>query len=498
MEWCVTRNARRVKRAEIPVFPFKTLHQQVRACFTSYPRLLAVWAHPDNGGLSVYVALSNDERGKLAVASFFLNQLDDRHYPSLTCQIPEFHLFERELYEDWGIVPDGHPWLKPVRYSHNRYDSSQTMANYPFFHIEGEAIHEVGVGPVHAGVIEPGHFRFCCAGEQVRHLEIQLGYQHRQAQTLFLKGDIRDKAVLAESIVGDTVIGHATAYAQAVETLAGYKLNSSIQFIRGIALELERIGVHLGDLAAIANDIAYLPGSSMFGVQRTRVINTSLAICGSRFGRGWIRPGGVLFGIDETEKELIKNNLTDIWIQVRQVAATMFNNSGTLSRLEQTGVVTEETALSLGLVGMAARSSNLKRDARNNHPSGCYTEFPIPMRVLDSGDVYARAWLRYLEISDSIHWILDILNHIPPVNPLVQDIPLPAADSLTLSLVEGWRGEILHAVITDETGQVICYKIIDPSFHNWNALAMSVRANGISDFPLCNKSFNLSYCGFDL
>ncbi|NLI46326.1 MAG: hypothetical protein GX414_04385 [Acidobacteria bacterium] len=255
----------------------------------------------------------------------------------------------------------------------------------------------------------------------------------------------------------------------------------------------------MGDLAAIANDVAYLTGNAVFGALRTRVINTSLAACGSRYGRGWIQTGGVRGDVDDVLRSTILKNLGDVWSEAEGMAEKFFSSASVLSRLEKTGIVCRASAESIGLVGMAARASGVPRDVRADHPWGGYADVPLRPVTQESGDVLARAFIRYLEIRQSLEVIRQRLEDLPDgaARSTSAHATLPP-DRLAVSLVEGWRGEILHAVVTGGDGRVIRYRVKDPSVHNWFGLALAVRHNGISDFPLCNKSFNLSYCGHDL
>jgi hypothetical protein len=217
-------------------------------------------------------------------------------YPSLTNRIPEAQAFERELYEEYGIKPDGHPWSKPLR-RHQDLEGSSSM--HPFFSVSGESVHEVAVGPVHAGIIEPGHFRFQCHGEEVIHLEIQLGYQHRGAEKLLLRSPPARRLVISESVAGDTVIGHGLAYCMGIESLSGVEIPSRGNTVRAIALELERISNHVGDLGALCSDVGFLPGSAYLGRLRGEFLNLLMEISGNRYGRGLLVPGGVRFDIDD-------------------------------------------------------------------------------------------------------------------------------------------------------------------------------------------------------
>ncbi|HEY1406279.1 MAG TPA: NADH-quinone oxidoreductase subunit C [Spirochaetota bacterium] len=491
-----SRNGRPLFLAQVPELSISEFRSEILDGCVHGERVIQFFGLRGNHSIKLFAVLANDENSSLHSLSTQL--AEGESFPSLANDVPSLHIYEREIFEEFGIIPENHPWLKPVRYPHDRADQKTIKENYPFFSMEGDEIHEVAVGPVHAGVIEPGHFRFMCDGENLHHLEIQLGYQHRGVENLFLQGDILSKTVLSESIAGDTTIGHAYAYARGMEGLSGIEISRRAMAVRGIALELERIGIHLGDLSALSGDIAYLSGNSFFGAMRTLVINTSQSLCGNRFGRGLIFPGGVYFDIDDRLAAKMRNTLTDVSERTTLVCDALFSDPGVLSRFEKTGVVDSKTAQDLGLTGPAARASGLRRDTRADQPFGIYRYFPVYARTMESGDVFARAYMRYLEIQQSIDLIIEILDNYPEVTDLAVPLKPLKPDSIITSLIEGWRGEIVHTVITDHNGKVIRYKIKDPSLHNWNGLAYAVRGNGISDFPLCNKSFNLSYCGFDL
>ncbi|NLO44479.1 MAG: hydrogenase [Candidatus Cloacimonetes bacterium] len=435
----------------------------------------------------IYALLGKDQELKLLCAPFPTSG----NYEALTPQYPAFNMYERLLYEEHGVRPEGHPWLKSVR---NHLPEEEKHEDYPFLESDSPLLHEVGVGPVHAGVIEPGHFRFICKGERVKHLEIQLGYQHRGMEKLFLEGDIRHKSYLAECIAGDTAIGHNLAYCLALEALA--ESPGAAMTIRFIALEMERAAMHLADLSALGTDIAYIMGQNLFAALRTTVINSSLAICGSRFGKRWLTPGGVNYGINKTQAETLRNTLKDVRAQVINSAEAMFENSSVLSRFDDTGVLKSEDVIALGISGMAAKASGIASDAR--------LEFPLPEQnsfdpfIINSGDVHARAFLRYREIIQSLDIVLALLFKLDFEAKTLHELGDFRANSIAISIVEGWRGRIVHMLKTDSEGEVLWYKILDPSFVNWQGLALAMRETAISDFPICNKSFNLSYCGSDL
>ncbi len=454
---------------------------------------------------NIYAILTNDKEGLIYITSTVIK---GNSYPSIAPSIPQLHLFEREIAEQFGIIPEGHPWLKPVRYVHSwskrdawgRDKNEEILpCSWDFYQVEGEQIHEVAVGPVHAGIIEPGHFRFQCHGEVVFHLEIALGYQHRGIEEALIGGPNNRTIHYIENIAGDTAIGHTTCYSQIIESLSGLKISAKAQCLRAIALELERLANHVGDLGALANDVGYLPTASYCGRIRGDYLNLTALLCGNRFGRSFIKPGGVGFDVDKTRIDELKKRVSVIEKDTASAINLLWDNQSVLERFENTGRITKEIAIDLGLVGVAARACGIELDNRYNLPSGIYCFYQIPVSTCDTGDVFARAYVRWLEIQRSLTFIKEQLTSLPSGDYLKKsdDIKLKK-ESLAIALTEGWRGEICHVALTDDKGKLSHYKIVDPSFHNWTALAMALRNQQISDFPLCNKSFNLSYCGHDL
>ncbi|HJW31131.1 MAG TPA: hypothetical protein VJ508_18015, partial [Saprospiraceae bacterium] len=448
--------------------------------------------------LKLICCIADDSDSIILISAAEIN-IPDREYPSFTAHHLSFHIFERELHENFGVRYADHPWLKPVRYAHNRADQNSRIENYPFYEIKSEELHEVGVGPIHAGVIEPGHFRFNCNGEQILHLEIQLGFQHRGVESLFLrKKNLLQRTILAESIAGDSVAGHATAFVNLWESLCRSEPDEDLQFTRTLALELERMAIHTGDLSALCTDIAYQLGSSVFGRLRTPLINFFQTWCGNRLAKGLIRAGHNHFYFSKQlgfQLEHILNDFASDYFEIWDELKTL---PSALARLEKTGVVTREQALAIGAVGMTAKSSGVQRDIRASHPHDGYGPLHHQPILKHHGDVYSRTQIRNEEIRQSLGYIGTLLKRIPEETKPRLPLSAPLPNSFTLSLTEGWRGEICHCAITDDQGELRHYKIKDPSLHNWLALALAVRNNEISDFPICNKSFDLSYCGHDL
>jgi Ni,Fe-hydrogenase III large subunit len=447
--------------------------------------------------IKLICCIADDSTHEIFVSSCLVCLSDKLN--SFTAKLFCFEKFEREIHENFGITFIDHPWLKPVRYAHNRFDKTKQIANYPFYSIESDELHEVGVGPIHAGIIEPGHFRFICNGEQILHLEIQLGFQHRGIEQLFLeKKNLLQRATIAENIAGDTVVGHTTAFSHLWESLCGYTATRDIEFARTLSLELERIAVHTGDLSAVCTDIAYQLGSSVFGRLRTPIINYFQEWGGNRLAKGLIRPGRNQYPFSKLLGERLIEVFNKFEPDFDEMNKELFSLPSALSRFERTGVVSFDDVSKIGTVGMSARMSGLNRDIRISHPYGLYAELNHDPIIKRHGDVYSRVQIRKHEVRQSIKYIKKLLNNIPENISTGVNLNKSKPDSFSISLVEGWRGEICHCAITDSNGDLLHYKVKDPSFHNWLALALAVRNNEISDFPVCNKSFNLSYCGHDL
>ncbi len=454
------------------------------------------FGYPEAGAIKLICCIADDEDHLIHLSSCVADT--NMELASFTAKLPCFEKFEREIHENFGIHYTDHPWLKPVRFAYNRADSDKGIADYPFYSIDSEELHEVGVGPIHAGVIEPGHFRFICNGEQILHLEIQLGYQHRGIEKLFLEKDqLNQLSTLAENIAGDTTAGHTTAFVHTWESLCGFKTTRDIDFVRTLALELERIAVHTGDLSAVCTDIAYQLGSSVFGRLRTPIVNFMQEWCGNRLSKGLIRPGQNKFPFTQALANRLSEVLDIFETDFIEMNKELFDLPSALSRFERTGVVSTLDATSIGVVGMAARTCGMPRDIRMSHPHSLYPELNHEPVVKHHGDVYSRVQIRKHEVQQSILHIRNLISNLPDVHDRAE-MGKPRAGLFAISLVEGWRGEICHCAVTGQQGELIHYKIKDPSFHNWLALALAVRNNEISDFPVCNKSFNLSYCGHDL
>jgi len=542
-------NGRAFRLADCPLLGADEFRQEViegiaagarPAAFFAYPQPSgACTPHAPRGdcGMRLFAALARAKTGDLAVVSADVG----REYAAITPECPQVHLFEREIFEQWNIRPIGHPWLKPVRSPMRGKGDSPHLCEAPsgpfrqmgtvpfstpeateFFQMSGEEVHEVAVGPVHAGIIEPGHFRFQCHGETVYHLEIALGYQHRGVERAMRSGPGPRSIHYAETLAGDTTAAHAAAYCRAIEALSATRVTARGQFLRGIALELERVANHIGDLGALAGDVGFLPTLSYCGRIRGDVLNMTAQLCGNRFGRGLLRPGGVALDIEARVVEQLRQRVDTVARDARSAVELLWNVPTVMARFDGVGIVPPETCEQLGLVGVAARACGMPCDVRHDFPYGLYRFTHIPVSTWHTGDVFARAYVRWLEVQRSLAFIAEQLDGLPAgpvIEPRIKgDSPhLPerpggccaqmgtvpfysplAAQQAVVALIEGWRGEICHVALTGPDGRFAAYKVVDPSFHNWSGLAFALRDQQVSDFPLCNKSFNLSYCGHDL
>lgn len=475
--------------AACPVTPTEEFRQTVVDGIAAGGRLATFFAYPTpEGALRLMAALARADHGDLQVVAGEVGA----EYPAITPDCPQAHWFEREIFEQWHVRPLGHPWLKPVR-----TPVLKNGGGPDFFQMAGDEVHEVAVGPVHAGIIEPGHFRFQCHGETVYHLEISLGYQHRGVERAMVGGPTPRTIHYVETLAGDTTAGHATAYARAMEALSATRVPARAQVLRGVSLELERVANHVGDLGALAGDVGFLPTMSYCGRIRGDVLNMTALLCGNRFGRGMVRPGGVAFDVDDARVAELRRRLDVLARDVGSAVELLWSTPSVMARFDGVGTLPLSLCEQIGLVGVAARACGVACDVRRDFPYGIYRFAHIPVSTWHTGDVFARAYVRWLEVQRCLVFLGEQLDALPG-GPVIEPTGPLAADQAVVALVEGWRGEICHAALTGSDGRLAHYKVVDPSLHNWFGLALALRDQQISDFPLCNKSFNLSYCGHDL
>ncbi len=445
---------------------------------------------------------TNDGNGVILSAEM---ATDVRAYPSLTPTIPAAHWAERAVGDMFGLRASGHPRWKSIVLHDNVWptdltplwpDAGTTREPYVFFKVKGEGIHEIPVGPIHAGIIEPGHFRFSCLGEIITNLEIRLGYQHRGIERQLSEMPWQQAHVLAESASSDTAAGNALAHALAIEQLLGITPPARATALRMLALELERLANHVGDMGAMSGDIGYSPAAALFPPHRGAVLACCQLLSGTRRQRYYILPGGVARDLDDGRRQEMLLGMAALAQRLQSHIPLIFEHAGVLERMSGTGRLAPALAKDFGIVGPAGRASGSRYDVRTAFPLADASTFSPAHR--DSGDVLARAQIRADEIESSLHIIQHLLENLPQ-SAIITRLPdaLPA-DRTGIGIVEAWRGELIHWVTTDAGGAVCRYAIKDPSFNNWTGLAIAIRGNLVADFPLCNKSFNLSYSGNDL
>ncbi len=439
-------------------------------------------------------------------------QGEDRLFRSITPHIHAANWYEREIRDMFGLIAQGHPDLRRlVRHEHwpkgthplkkdFAWDTvlDRVPGEYAFRRIEGEGVFEVPVGPIHAGIIEPGHFRFSVAGEPIMQLELRHFWKHRGVEKLFEQRGLLDAVPLAERVSGDTTIGHSLAYCQAVEGLLGIEVPRRARYLRSLFLELERLHNHLGDVGAICNDTAYALAHAHCGRMKERIMQLNDRLTGSRFLRNVNRVGGVGMNLTAEQLTEVVGEIDAIERDFSELEAIIFANASLADRLEATGTLSERTAWDHGVMGVVGRASGLDRDLRRDRPFAAYDELPVKVPVYRYGDVRARLRVRIDEIHESCRLVREMRLGIPP-GPLAVEPAAPASPGdWALGAVEGWRGEILYMVMAAEEGRIHRCKVRDPSFVNWPAIQWAVLGNIVPDFPLINKSFNLSYAGNDL
>jgi len=436
----------------------------------------------------------------------------DRLFPSITPSVHAAQWYEREIRDLFGLIPQGHPDLRRlIRHEHwpkgthplkkdFAWDTvmGRQQGEFRFRHIEGEGVFEIPVGPIHAGIIESGHFRFSVAGEPIMQLEVRHFWKHRGVEKLFEQQPLLAAVPLAERVSGDTTVGHSLAYCQAVETLLHLDVPRRARYLRSFFLELERLHNHLGDVGAICNDTAYALPHAHCSRMKERLMQVNDRLTGSRFLRGVLCVGGAAREVGKKSFEDTVEELNRIEQDFSELEAIIVANASLTDRLESTGVLTERIARDHGVIGVVGRASGIDQDVRRDRPFAAYDELPVNVALYRYGDVRARLRVRMDEIHESIRLIREIHRQIPDGPLLADPTHVPACGEWALSAVEGWRGEILYFVMAGENGQVQRCNVRDPSFVNWPALQWAVVGNIVPDFPLINKSFNLSYAGNDL
>jgi Ni,Fe-hydrogenase III large subunit/Ni,Fe-hydrogenase III component G len=437
---------------------------------------------------------------------------DRPQFPSITRKHPAANWFEREVMDNFGLVPEGHPnpfpvalhadWPDGVWALRKDFAAEQTIPRapgnaHPYRPVTGEGVFHVPVGPVHAGIIEPGHFRFGVAGEPVLYLQLRLFFVHKGTEKRFEKLPWRHGIFLAESLSGDTAVGHALAYAHAIERLVGAEVPARARYLRTILLELERLYNHIADIGAIATDVAFAVPASRAQVMRENLVGLQERFLGTRLLRGTVGLGGVKCELTLGRRRELLTHLDRLEREFEDLVTLLIDSGSFTDRVDATGILTRQAASDLGVVGIAARASGLDFDLRRDQPHDAYHGLRFKVPVEDGGDVRARLMVRAREVEQSIGLLRQALEQLPE-GPVAVPLPdtLPASSS-ALGWAEGWRGECLHWIQTDDQGRLSRVKVTDPSFKNWPGLTLAVPGNILPDFPVINKSFNLSYSGND-
>ena len=433
--------------------------------------------------------------------------------PSITLSVPAASWYERELHDQFGIEITGSPDVRPLLFHGNwplgihpllpgnleglpwpSAGGYSAPDDYRFLEVRGAGVTEVPVGPVHAGIIEPGHFRFSVMGDTVLHLELRHFYTHKGTEKLFQGCPVMSGPMLAESVSGDNCFAHAVAYCQAVEAAFGLSAPPRAQGLRLIGLELERLLSHIGDVGALSNDVAFIVAAARAASLKEELLQASTRWIGTRYWRGIAVPGGLRSGVNVGATREFAHALDDIARRFAELAKIVLENPSVQNRFDSAGILRRQIATDLAVVGPVARASGLNLDTRRDHPYGWYPNCPPNVPFIHYGDVMARARIRIEEAAESVRLIQQALGSLPEGELLAQFDSTPRAAGH--SAVESPRGELFYWVEASE-GLISRCHIKSPSFQNWPALPFAVIGNVIADFPLINKSFNLSYSGCD-
>jgi Ni,Fe-hydrogenase III large subunit/Ni,Fe-hydrogenase III component G len=468
-------------------------------------RLAAIAAHDDDRALRViyvFCAGPPDRRAELEV------RLDPArpHVPSLAGLSFPASRFEREIHDLFGIIPEGHPFLRrlvlhqhwpegwhPMRRQAGPQPPMQADAEpFPFVKVDGPGVYEIPVGPVHAGLIEPGHFRFSVVGETILKMKARLWFLHRGVERLFQGQDIHAAVTLAECISGDSAVAHNLAYCLAVEEACQIPVPPDAARLRALLLELERLYNHVADIGALCNDVGFGLAQARALTLREKLLRLNAEITGHRLLRGAIRPGHT-----SVRRLPAPAELSEIRQRFDDIAALATSNTVVMDRFKGTAVLSAQDAAGIGTLGVVARASGLTLDARIAHP---FTDLGSGFRPAGQpgGDVMARFTVRAEEARTSLTLITELAGQAGALSATAPHMPHRAGAGAGLGIVEGWRGSTVHRVEVGPSGTVTRCKIVDPSFLNWPALSVALVGTIVPDFPLANKSFNLSYAGNDL
>jgi Ni,Fe-hydrogenase III large subunit len=464
--------------------------------------LVDLWGEPD----TVRMALFDNESAQIRIVALLCR---GGTYPSVGRSHPPAIRLERAVADLYGLIaeesPDPRPWL-----DHGRWGVRQPLGRatdgpldgdaYPFLPVEGESLHQIPVGPVHAGIIEPGHFRFTASGETVVRLEERLGYVHKGIDGLMIGASIEHAARLAGRVSGDSTVAYAIGFARAIEAALGCEVPERAVWLRALMAELERIANHLGDIGAVCNDAAFALMHAHCGVLRERVLRQAGAISGHRLMMDRVVPGGVASDCDAAGVDGIRRLVIAVGRDFASLVRLYEGTNSLQDRTVGTGTLSPDLARQFGAGGFVGRASGRNFDARKATSYPPYDQLPFDVPVREDGDVNARVWIRIIEVEQSLSLIEQILDRMPPNGPAY--VPLPVdrsgAPREGLALVEGFRGDVFAWVRLDSSGRIARCRLRDPSWFQWPLLEAVIEGNIVADFPLCNKSFNCSYAGHDL
>jgi Ni,Fe-hydrogenase III large subunit/Ni,Fe-hydrogenase III component G len=475
-------------------------------------RLVALWGsdeRQERGRFALHVVLIN-ETGMVCLHVHL--PPEQPSYPDISRIFPAANRMQRATYDMLGIyAQEGHDHRKWVRHGawhsgsfplRKDFDAVASRTSepddYPFVQVEGQGVHEIPVGPVHAGIIEPGHFRFSVIGERVLRLEERLGYVHKGIEKRFESMALQQGAKLAGRVSGDSTVAYAWAYAMAAESIAGITPSSRAIWLRALLLERERVANHLGDLGYLGNDVALSFGFAQFWILKEQVLRNNASLFGHRYLMDTIVPGGIAVSLTADGKRVIEQECAMLEKQVRILRGIYDEHAGVQDRFIGTGVVEPKLAAQLGLCGLAGRASAQAWDARVQFACAPYDKLDVQMATYRNGDVAARVIVRFGELLESLRLQREIMVNL--VHEDATPVPLEQlpAGGFGIGMVEGWRGEVLVAIHTDAQGGLARVHPHDPSWQNWPLLEHAIIDNIVPDFPLINKSFNLSYSGQDL
>lgn len=435
----------------------------------------------------------------------------DPKFPSLAAEIPAVNWQEREIQDWFGLVAEGHPNPRRVALHDNWPDVAPLRKSFamdtvlPPFEGErhvyrptlGEGVFQIPVGPIHAGIIEPGHFNFAVAGEPILYLQLRMFYVHKGIEKRFEQLPVNRAVYLAESISGDSSFSHGTAFCQAIERAAGIEIPGRAKQMRTVLLELERIYNHVADIGAIATDVGFVVANAHASRLREMILGLNEELTGSRLLRGMVCPGGVRWNWTPDQRRACIAVLKVFEREFADLMHIIDTSDSTRDRLERTGILIPEKARDLGIVGVAGRASGVDRDVRRDHPYAAYDLASFRVPVYQEGDVLHRVQVRVDEIWQSLDLIRAVESALSEPGPHRFPLPPIPPDRCALGAVEGWRGEILHWIRTGKDNRLERCKIKDPSLNNWPGVVEAVQGNIVPDFPVINKSFNLSYSGTD-